>query len=153
MVRLVAEKDEEKQYEDKETESLFHWTKRAAAVSSNIISPLTIHEVKKDEYGTNVAVVYGGINGRGNWRNYFNIISTFLDTLNTYYGIDGWLIKLENDCLDDCWTAEIGLRFKKHCIDTAESPEKNEDDEMIFDIGKLASDGLSDYLSKTLIPY
>lgn len=153
MVRPVAEKDEEKRTEDKETESLFYWAKRAAAVSSNVISPLTIHEVKKDKYGTNVMVVYGGVNGRGNWRNYFNIIATFLDTLNTYYGIHGWLIKLENDCLDDCWTAEIGVKFKKHSIDSVDDAKGEEEDEMIFDIGKLASDGLADYLSKTLIPY
>lgn len=125
------EKEKEKSKDD-ERSQLEYYIKRAAKVSSNVISPLAVNEVKKDDE-IYVCKIFGGINGRGSWRIYHNSLSTFMDVLYTYYGIDSWIIKIENDCLDDVFTAEIGVRYRKEHIGMEDI-----DDDDIFDIGKLA---------------
>lgn len=52
------------------------------------------------EGGYYVCSVYGGLNGRGNWTNYFSDLKTIFEKLGY-----AWLIEMENDCLDDLWWA------------------------------------------------
>ena len=68
--------------------------------------------VNLDEYGTIVGKIYGGLNGPGNWADYFTDLSKLINILKNQYKIDSWLIKLENDPPDDIFYAQIGMRYK-----------------------------------------
>ena len=69
--------------------------------------------VNLDKYGTIVGKIYGGLNGPGNWADYFMDLSKLINILKKQYNIDSWLIKLENDPLDDIFYAQIGMRYEK----------------------------------------
>lgn len=53
-----------------------------------------------EEGGHYVCSVYGGLNGGGKWTNYFSDLKTIFEKLRP-----AWLIEMENDCLDDLWSA------------------------------------------------
>ena len=53
-----------------------------------------------------VCSVYGGLNGGGKWINYLSDLKTIFEKLG-----HAWLIEIENDCLDDLWSATFC--FKK----------------------------------------
>lgn len=61
--------------------------------------------INKDN-GIAILHISGGFNGRGNWANYLDQIKTIINHFN------GWIIKLENDVLDDVWYLQIGYRTK-----------------------------------------
>lgn len=61
--------------------------------------------INKDN-GMAVLHICGGLNGRGNWSDYLGQIKTIITHFN------GWIIKLENDVLDDVWYLQIGYRIK-----------------------------------------
>lgn len=65
-----------------------------------------------DEYGTKVLCITGGLNGCGEWKNYFTDLSKVMAKLEDE-GYHVWTIKLENDCLDDVFTLKVGIRRKK----------------------------------------
>jgi len=46
--------------------------------------------------------ISGGLNGPGKWTDYLQDIKELFDALNNIYK-DVWLVKLDNDCLDDVW--------------------------------------------------
>lgn len=52
-----------------------------------------------------VCSVYGGLNGGGKWTNYFSDLKTIFEKLG-----HAWLIEIENDCLDDLWSATFCFR-------------------------------------------
>lgn len=61
--------------------------------------------INKDN-GIVILYICGGLNGRGTWSNYLDQIKTIITHFN------GWVIKLENDVLDDVWYLQIGYRIK-----------------------------------------
>ena len=67
---------------------------------------LVLGEVAKvqdlDHY---IAVVYGGINGHGLWKDYFKD----LNKLTANYDGEIWLVDIKNDCADDCFTARFAF--------------------------------------------
>ena len=65
----------------------------------------------KDQYGTMVVDLSGGWNGNGAWDTYFGAFKEFIERL-AKKEVDAWLIQMENDCLDDVFTASIGLKVK-----------------------------------------
>lgn len=65
-----------------------------------------------DEYGTKVLCITGGLNGCGEWKNYFIDLAKVFARLEDE-GYHVWTIKLENDCLDDVFTLKTGIRRKK----------------------------------------
>ena len=68
-------------------------------------------KIEKDEYGTNVFTLCGGLNGGGpymKWTGYFQELSKFVADVSKKYHI--WLIELKNDCLDDIFYAKFGIR-------------------------------------------
>ena len=52
-----------------------------------------------------VCSVYGGLNGGGKWINYLSDLKTIFEKLG-----HAWLIEIENDCLDDLWSATFCFR-------------------------------------------
>lgn len=75
-------------------------------------SQLRIKSNYIDKYDTKVIELRGGINGIGEWKDYLfdlQLIFSELDMKN----IHAWVIKLENDCLDDVFTLTIGVDDKK----------------------------------------
>lgn len=64
-------------------------------------------KIKKDEYGTNTFVICGGLNGPGKWTDYFRDLAKFVDEISKKYHV--WLIKAENDCMDDIFYFTFGI--------------------------------------------
>ncbi len=66
-----------------------------------------------------IATIFGGLNGCGNWADYCTALSALFSE-GGYAKYDpkkreglnyhSWMIALQNDCLDDVWTACIGVR-------------------------------------------
>ncbi len=84
-------------------------TMHTSQEKSNIVFHPTT--VCKDEYGTWTFLLYGGKNGCGKWEDYFQDLSNFTDRLKGGAVKKLWLIKLENDCPDDVFTATFGFEF------------------------------------------
>lgn len=66
----------------------------------------------KDEYGTFDVDITGGWNGNGDWGTYFGALEEFIRKL-AREKIRAWLINMDNDCLDDVFTASFGLKKEK----------------------------------------
>jgi hypothetical protein len=64
-----------------------------------------------DEYGTFIVKLTGGLNGNGNWINYLKGLTRTFDGLSVN-GFDAWMIKMENDSLDDVFYCTIGVKRK-----------------------------------------
>ena len=52
-----------------------------------------------------IVTLSGGKNGRGRFSNYLEDVKHVIDQFD-----HTWLIKWENDCLDDVWTLKFGIR-------------------------------------------
>lgn len=65
-----------------------------------------------DQYGTNVVVIDGGENGNGKWENYLAEIGELIKGLKEK-DIDAWVLKIENDALDDTFTVHLGVKDLK----------------------------------------
>jgi len=76
-------------------------------------SKITILENEVDEYGTKTITLCGGLNGCGEWKNYFTDLSKTFEELEKN-GFDVWVIKLDNDCADDIFYCKIGINKKKN---------------------------------------
>lgn len=62
-----------------------------------------------------IVELYGGENGCGKWSDYFHNLTKIFDKSNVEKSgkIEKiWLIRLENDCLDDVHTVYVGIRMK-----------------------------------------
>ena len=64
-----------------------------------------------DEYGTFVLKLNGGLNGSGDWMDYFEALSDFCLELE-HNGVHIWFIDGKNDCLDDVYDFNFGLKKK-----------------------------------------
>jgi len=66
-----------------------------------------------DEYGTLVTCLSGGLNSPrgGNWGHYLNDLARIIYDLHREYRIDAWVIKMENDVLDDLFYVDLGLMY------------------------------------------
>lgn len=62
-----------------------------------------------DEYGTIVIALVGGLNGHGEWDNYFEDLANIVKKIKEN-GYDTWTIDLVNDCLDDVFTIKLGIK-------------------------------------------
>ena len=58
-----------------------------------------------------IVQIYGGLNGHGEWTDYFEDLTKMAKALEKIG--HAWLIELENDCLDDVFTLTMGLRIHK----------------------------------------
>ena len=81
---------------------------KAVKDASTIKSKFAVLDVAKvkgsDHY---VGIVYGGLNGPGNWNNYFKDLGKIINK-----GLKNvWLIDVINDCADDVFTARFGFRI------------------------------------------
>ena len=56
-----------------------------------------------------LAKVCGGLNGPGEWLDYLADITALFQYLEGL-GFDAWMVKLDNDCLDDIFYLTIGFR-------------------------------------------
>ena len=56
--------------------------------------------------------ITGGWNGNGDWGTYFGALEEFIRKL-AREKIRAWLINMDNDCLDDVFTASFGLKKEK----------------------------------------
>ena len=65
-----------------------------------------------DKYDTCTCVITGGLNGPGKWENYLEDISKLVKDFEEN-GIHVWMIEGENDCLDDVFTFNFGVKKKK----------------------------------------
>ena len=62
-----------------------------------------------------VVELYGGKNGSGKWSDYLHNLTKIFDKSNIEKSgkIEKiWLIRLENDCLDDVHTVYVGISMK-----------------------------------------
>ena len=66
-----------------------------------------------DKYGTKVLCLSGGLNGCGEWENYFSDLSKVVTRLKKE-GYHTWTISLKNDCLDDVFYLKLGISRKKN---------------------------------------
>lgn len=67
-----------------------------------------------------VIVLFGGLNGCGKWKNYFQTLINVFDKLDEKCE-DCWLIELDNDCADDVYTAYVGLKLNSESLKESES--------------------------------
>ena len=77
-------------------------------IRSNNIAKLSLGDIKGKR--PIVVKIYGGLNGCGEWTNYFDCLSDLLKLMQNEYNSEMWLIKLDNDCLDDVFSAEFGAK-------------------------------------------
>jgi hypothetical protein len=68
---------------------------------------LSFGDFKKDEDGTWILKVYGGLNGWGEWTDYLEDITDLFDVLSEKYLV--WVVDLDVDCLDDTFELSIGV--------------------------------------------
>ena len=73
-------------------------------------SRIRFHEYGRDEYGTNIITIYGGLNGCGEWDDYLEDILSLYNDLSEKYHV--WIVDLDVDCCDDVWTLLFGIRNK-----------------------------------------
>lgn len=59
----------------------------------------------------------GGLNGNGNWYDYFKALSVFVNILEKSYGISAWVINLESDSIDDVFYVTFGFKFNGNLSD------------------------------------
>ena len=84
----------------------------AVKATNNKNTKLTLlDKLHKDEYDTDVFRIKGGLNGSGEWTDYFHVIADFTDEISKSYYV--WLINLKNDCLDDVFYADFGIMTKE----------------------------------------
>lgn len=76
-------------------------------------SKITLLESEIDEYGTKTITLCGGLNGIGEWKNYFVDLAKIFEELDKN-GFNVWVIKLDNDCPDDIFYCRIGITRKKN---------------------------------------
>ncbi len=75
-------------------------------------SKIAVLESEVDKDGIKTITLCGGLNGHGEWKNYFTDLSRIFEELENN-GFNVWVIKLDNDCLDDIFYCTIGIDRKK----------------------------------------
>lgn len=72
-------------------------------------SKLGVFDSFIDKYGTLTCVISGGLNGPGKWEDYLKDMAKLIQKVKDA-GIHIWMIEGENDCLDDVFTMNFGVR-------------------------------------------
>ena len=79
-------------------------------------SRIKLFEIKKAEPYTNyehqIIHYWGGNNGNSDWANYLDDINFIIRALQKDLNEKVWLIKLNNDCLDDIFDLYLGTYVK-----------------------------------------
>lgn len=87
------------------------WNEINNVVSS--ISKYSLEDVRKIDDGNNefhyVIHISGGDNGNGSWVSYLNELTNVIQQLELKLKFNVYIIKLENDCLDDVHNVFLGL--------------------------------------------
>ena len=73
-------------------------------------SKLSFMSFYKDDYGTDILMVHGGLNGPGDWGTYFKDILSLYEALNEKF--DVWLVDIAVDCLDDVFDLKFGIKVE-----------------------------------------
>lgn len=81
------------------------------ATNFHFNSKLRLTDSEIDKYGTKTLSFSGGLNGFGEWTDYFEDLTALTKAISKKYRI--WLINLENDCLDDLFYATFGVDLKE----------------------------------------
>lgn len=104
----------EKKVEDKEKlellDKLSKDVKKVVDSLYNEKSRIRVTDTEIDEYGTKTIRLSGGMNGFGEWNDYFKDLSRIVKRVNSKH--DMWLIKMENDCIDDLFYGVFGIDVK-----------------------------------------
>ena len=128
-------KDKQYEYTEDDLEELTECFYGAIKVCNNVITNITCDDnVELNEYGDPIISIHGGLNGRGKWGNYFNILSMLINVLYSYYGIDCRLIDSNIDNTDDVFDFTFCLQY------VFDSNYSNKIDSIdLYDISRLAS--------------
>ena len=73
-------------------------------------SKLSFMSFYKDDYGTDILMVSGGLNGHGDWGTYFKDILSLYEALNEKFEV--WLVDIAVDCLDDVFDLKFGIKVE-----------------------------------------
>ena len=73
-------------------------------------SKIRITDTEIDKYGTKTIHLSGGMNGWGEWEDYLKDLSRIVKRVNARHHM--WLIKLDNDCVDDLFYGVFGIDVK-----------------------------------------
>lgn len=108
--------DNGKVFSDEEKSLVDDFSKVLESISKEVSDPNTDMRVVDgkanfyiDKYGTLVAELQGGLNGSGDWEEYFSTFKTLCEKLKEKK-IKIWLIEGENDCLDDKYIMSFGVK-------------------------------------------
>lgn len=83
----------------------------ALQMCKNKFNQFSFKNIEVDDKNLIIATIYGGTNGCGTLSNYFNSLAILTNSLYQYFFIRSWLINIENDCLDDIFTAKFAIRY------------------------------------------
>ena len=88
-----------------------------------------------------IAIIRGGLNGNGDWKNYLTDMITIIKKINGSYIID-----LDVDVPDDVWTLKLG--FYKEKLNEGASGYEPEDSDSYFDLCYKLSEKIFEDLLK-----
>lgn len=107
--------------EYKVREDIYNLVKKYKDDKRNKFAFGNIVELKPNERYC-VARIYGGLNGTGKWEEYLEDINKLLKDIKKNYHT--WVLQILNDCLDDVWTLEIGVRWSEKDVKNFIKSEK-----------------------------
>ena len=96
----------------KEQKKVVDIVKDGTAESNTEKSKIRCKEAFVDKFGTLTCVLWGGLNGPGEWENYFRDLYKIIKKVKEK-GVDMWLICGDNDCPDDLFSFYFGIRKEK----------------------------------------
>lgn len=108
-MKVEKEKEGKTPEEGKVTEKLTNELKPIVDNLKNS-SKLSFMSFYKDDYGTDILMVSGGLNGHGDWGTYFKDILSLYEALNEKF--DVWLVDIAVDCLDDVFDLKFGIKVE-----------------------------------------
>ena len=87
------------------------WKKFETAILDTSLDStnLQFFNIVKNEETYSVVQITGGLNGTGDWEDYFNDLRILVSSLKKQFE-KVYLIKIINDCYDDVFYAEIGVK-------------------------------------------
>lgn len=112
------------------------------------IGLLELAKVIDDRDPRYIAVVDGGLNGSGEWTNYFQDMYKVMKVIP-----DSWVVDLNVDVLDDVWSLYVGFRTKKKLNEGASGYQPEDSDayfDMCYDLSKLIFNNILEHLKKNL---
>ena len=87
------------------------WGKFETAILDTSLdnTKLQFFQIIENEETYSIVEITGGLNGNGDWENYFNDLKILVSSLKKQFK-KVYLVKIVNDCLDDVFYAEIGVK-------------------------------------------